>query len=248
MSRVKTGLGAQDAHPRDPGCACTVPRPRAQRRVMVRVGPYRGPLLGCIVAVSQACTGRVMGHGRHVAGLLPSPPITIQTLYRNTSSCRACRSSLRRIVACCYAVSQPCCAVSRPKGRPPQPRYKILYRDPPLARPRARAAARSYARPIVSWPFLAVSQGSWALCRSAWAPCRHVPSCAMSRYNFLYHDPAYKNNWAVAQPAFLHLFFFHIISFFFSFVSATARPQKKIYIYICVYIYIYIYIYIYCLQ
>ena len=40
----------------------------------------------------------------------------------------------------------------------------------------------------------AVSQGAWALCHSAWVPCRCVPSCAMSQYNLLYHDLAFKKN------------------------------------------------------
>ena len=109
------------------------------------------------------------------------------------------------------------CAVSQPKSLPQQ-RYNICFANPPLARSRARAVARPCARSAVSWPLLAVSQG-------AWASCRRVPNCAMSRYNLLYCDPTFKNKRAVAQPAFRHPFFSLI--FFFHFILPTGRLPKK---------------------
>ena len=69
-------------------------------------------------------------------------PVMIQSLYRNTGPCRAhcalCRaryrgyrSSLRRIMAHCCAVSQPLVRCVATPGLPLLSRYNHLYRDTP---------------------------------------------------------------------------------------------------------------------
>ena len=55
----------------------------------------------------------------------------------------------------------------------------------------------------------------------SWSPCC-TPLSPVSRYNALYRDQVQK--WAVAQPDFLHYFFF--------FITATGKTTQYIYIYI----------------
>ena len=124
MHLVKTGLGAQDAHPRprlSTHCARAMPRPRPHRHVVARTRPYRGPLL----VVSQACP---------VAQCRSSPHDHDTKLYHNTIPClarTACRvASAAAGVATPSAVSWRTAVLFHDtKGRPLAMIQFFLYRD-----------------------------------------------------------------------------------------------------------------------
>ena len=118
----------------------------------------------------------------------------------------------------------------------------------PTARPCAQEAHAS--RPCRVPPghvvgLVAVSWGRVArLMAISWPPC-YTPLSPMSRYKALYRDQVQK--WAVAQPDFLHYFFFSSFIFFFHscywktnypkkymlllFFSFSSKPNKFIKIY-----------------
>ena len=89
----KTGLGAQGAHPKDPGCARTSPRPCAQHRVVV----HRAPCHGRVVVVSQAMLQRCC----------LCPPVTIQKFVSQLNPYRP------HCMSCNARLSQRSCAVSQ---------------------------------------------------------------------------------------------------------------------------------------
>ena len=160
---------------------------------MVRAGSCRGPL-----------PGRVTGAPCRVAASLPA----IQKLYRDIelllrvfrAHCCACRSApllcpralLRRIAALL------CCIVSQ--RSPPQPRYKILCRAPPLARPCARACCLTPLR--VGRPYRGLSRPYRGTCSTVLWPS---PSCVLV-------SPAKKKKIYI---------YIYIFSSFFSFFSRT---------------------------
>ena len=119
------------------------------------------------------------------------------------------------------AVSQPCCAVSRPKGCLTQPRYKILYRD--LRQPghaRVGAIARLARRPAVLWPV------SWPYHAVSWAwPGRIMAPTAVP--TALCHDTIHcivTQMGSSPSSRLLSRLFFH--SFSFSFVLLEDHPKK----------------------
>ena len=93
---------------------------RTPGRVMAPSQSCRRHVLSCRCAHERAGAQCRIVWACCVAASLPA----IQKLYRDTkplalcACCRECRSSLHRIVARYCALSQPCCAVSRSKGRP----------------------------------------------------------------------------------------------------------------------------------
>ena len=136
---------------------------------------------------------RMRALARLVIALLPSPPVTIQFLYRDSSP----------LLRAPLAVSSPHSAVSQHRvararcriaklkhcittqSRPPQSRYKFFYHDPLLAgHARAHAAARPARRPALSWPHLTVSQACSAV---SW-PCPSWPCTPLRACVLLYHD------------------------------------------------------------
>ena len=128
-------------------------------------------------------TTRTQALACRVAASLPA----IQKLYRDTvpmslvlrAHCCACRNaptSCRRALLRHISALMRCIVTQR---SPAQPRHKILYHDPSLARPCERALSHALARgPVVSWP---VSVVSWRMLNrivaESW-PCRGPCSCA----------------------------------------------------------------------
>ena len=125
-------------------------------------------------------------------------PVTIQSLYRNTSPCRApCRARCRTCrfapTSCHRAWLRRIAAwilyIATPNDRP-QPRYKFGIAGQPMARQCARTRiARSYAQAgCVAAPAGRVvgpcRTASWPYC----GPLIAHPSCHVSQYNPLYRD------------------------------------------------------------
>ena len=109
------------------------------------------PSSGRVAARTDRVAGRVT---RYAARRVVGPPVTIQSLYRNTSPCRArtahhvalcraCRSSLLPIVAHCYAVSQPLVRCVATSSLLLLSRYNHLYRATPQQPDHARVRYRS---------------------------------------------------------------------------------------------------------
>ena len=213
------------AHTHSPRCAHSAPRPCAHRRVVARAGPFRGPLLSSIVAVSQTCTDRVVEHGR---------------LMRDVSRVGMRHVAALSAVSCAsYAVSQRarCCittllrAVSRTKSCP-QPRYNIYIATPPLARQHActRCHTPSHAADRVVRVVGRIVALCWWYRRHA-RPCcgrvlpSHAPLCALC------HDTVYcivtqNRKWAEPSQPPLHFFFHH---HFFFYVLFTKHKNHTTY-------------------
>ena len=153
MHGVKTELSAQCTHP--------------------------WPSLRAHCALGQPC------RGHQVACRRPSPAVLQRTLGHVVEHTRLCRALCRTgsVVApprALLRISQlpepyrgtllyhSLGVLYRDPKSPPQPRYKILYRDPPLARPRARTHCLTPLRAAgrVMANISVVSQASWP-CRGA---------------------------------------------------------------------------------
>ena len=114
-------------------------------RVAAHARSYCGRVVACTCAL--AC---------YVAALLPSPPITIQFLYRDSSPLpRGPRSlsrahsavSQRRVArARCRIAALPL-VVSQPKGRLSHDTIFVSRHSSPVAKPSCARAARSTRRP-----------------------------------------------------------------------------------------------------
>ena len=203
MHRVKTGSSVQCAHPKDPGCAHTM---RA-----LRLGRVHSVVSWAVSQRALAVSQAVSLSRCRVATLLPSPPGHDTKIVSRLNSCsahcapcracyRACRSSMRRIVARCCVVSQRSVVV--------------LYHDTKhrIATHLASQAPRS-RRPIVSRAWLAISQ-PYCMPQHALAQ----PYCALAP--LLCHDTiccivTKTGKWTVAHPVACNPFFF--LFFFFLF-------------------------------
>ena len=184
------------------------------------------------LAMSQPVAGRV------VVWPLPSA---------HSAPCRAV-AALYRSVSLPYHSAW--CAISRPKAAPLSATIQFLYRDPLLARPRARALALPYAlerdRPcrgpchgrIAGLPRPYRRQAP--PCRGRVLACSWAPLPSLSQYILLYCDSSLKS-WAVAHPTAIkinfHTFFFltfqllENLSKIIIFFSISSKPNKLFKIY-----------------
>ena len=129
---------------------------------------HTAPCHGPSPAVSQRMPGRVAAQGwscpdhrrpyhcAHACTTTPCRALCHATRSRYKNCIATLASAVHRVVRLqCVSQGAGHCigalaTLYRDPKSPPQPRYKILYHDPPLAKQRARAAACSYARPAVS--------------------------------------------------------------------------------------------------
>ena len=140
--------------------------------------------------VSQAppcrVTARMRALGRHVAALLPSPPVTIQRIVSQLNPCRACRSSLHCVIGSCCAVSQPLAHCVTTPGLPLLSRYTHLYRNTPPNDQAMRAqAAHPARRSAVLQGLLAVLQRPVARQPSRVAPLSRAQAMPVTIQNIV---------------------------------------------------------------
>ena len=120
------------AHTHGLGYAHTTPKPCAQRRVVARAGPYRGPLPNSVVPVSYSVVMRTRELARRVTAPCHRPLVAIQ-------NCNVTSRPLSHTLRPCHSVHAVVSrVVSRPKRSSPAT-IQFLYRDSPLARPCAHA-------------------------------------------------------------------------------------------------------------
>ena len=128
---IESKLGrVHNAHTHGLGCAHAAPMSCAQRRVVERVGSYRGPLPNRIVAVLQACTDHVVAHGRRVAGLLLRA-VSCAGSRRVAAPPAVSQAPPYRVAACTLPYRSVVARYIATPGLPLLSRYTHLYRDTP---------------------------------------------------------------------------------------------------------------------
>ena len=178
------------------------------------------------------------------ASAMSRPSVTIQKLYRDPRSCRACCNTHAPCRKALGAVSQPFRGLCRDTRPPPSHDTMFVSRLPhqqgcvralcrmPLCASRPCRGRYWPCRRAVSHPYHVVSW--WATTR----PCAPLRTCCapwpclsspVSQYSLLYCDSNLEKMGS--SPFQLHCTFSLLFFFFIFFiVPATGKPPKKIYI------------------
>ena len=145
---------------------------------------------------------------------LPAPDTNIVSRHRAP----AARSP--RVLPCVSQLPEPyrgallrCIRTQR--SPPPQPRYKVLYRDPPLARPRARALT------AVSW------RATVRPCAASQALCQDTITCIVTQHWKMGSSP-----FQLLQPFFSLCFtYWKTTKIYYILFYFPVEPNKFIRIY-----------------